>query len=285
MEKRKTISLKYSKLVLMISLICLLMLNNRNAYAADFSEQEVKQQIQEYIQNSKLEAEDMFKIVEYDLDELVHLEETGFILNDYRENHDMDTLIVEGTIETFLLPFNNGNHENAYAIFQYEDGTLEWSESAMSGDFTYEMKLKEGRFDGIDLSKVETVHYCVNEIYALKFDYIVMKDGAEFIIPFQSKNQTRLNSLEYGRVYTIQEFFDTMDRYYQEPTMEELMKQDQIRGEDEPLLGGIFLRETPLKKTEKESLPMKYWYGGFGGLVLTVVLILLVKKNRILGKN
>ena len=146
----------------------------------------------------------------------------------------------------WYLPFKNMSGKTGYLIFEEKNEEIEWSKSSIETSQYYDMKVREGKYEGIILDEVEEEIYCNSAAYGFKFAYIKMKDGREYVIPFISENVSEWNSLVCKKIYTVQEFFTIMYRYYDEPTLEELIEQSETM--DNTTTGISYFREVPLGK-------------------------------------
>lgn len=89
--------------------------------------------------------------------------------------------------------------------------------------------------------------------YSMHVTYVRMKDGREYMIPYESMNQREINKFVDGKVYQIDEFFDQMHNYYDEPTEEEIetLRLEYERTGKMPIGGNGLVRETPLDQLEQ----------------------------------
>ncbi len=271
MREEKGMDITMNKLVdLKIILVLLifagvLTFRTDSAHADDairLTEEEVKREIEDYIKKEQKEEASMFTPHEYDMEELCELNEMFFMINDYIEGKDLKT-IIKGTelsggsqeeeqvkekhnVRKWYLPFKNMSGKTGYLIFEEKNEEIEWSKSSIETSQYYDMKVREGKYEGIILDEVEEEIYCNSAAYGFKFAYIKMKDGREYVIPFISENVSEWNSLVCKKIYTVQEFFTIMYRYYDEPTLEELIEQSETM--DNTTTGISYFREVPLGK-------------------------------------
>lgn len=212
--------------------------------------EQVREEIEKYIKNEQKADNTMFTPREYDLEELCELNELFFMINDYIGGQGVKSIAKPDSVNQnhnavkWYLPYKNMSGKAGYLIFEEENGSVNWTESSLGTSQYYDMKVREGKYKGIVLEEVEDEIYCNSEAYGFMFAYIKMKDGKEYVIPFINENISKWNSIVCKKIYTVQEFFTVMYRYYDEPTMEELIERSETA--DDTTTGISYFRETPL---------------------------------------
>ncbi|MBQ3546530.1 MAG: hypothetical protein IJA34_16325 [Lachnospiraceae bacterium] len=252
--------------------------------------EDVKRQVVNIIENERPGSFSSMK--EYDIEELCVIERMEYMINDYIESRDFNSLYYSYKDYNeckLILPFINKENAYGYSIFRLENGVVRWIQSSVSSTQNYYMRLVEGRFEGVDVENVEEVRYFYNEIYNIYMSYIKMKDGSEHIMTFLSENQSNFCSLENAKIYEIDEFFELMYRDYDEPTYEEFKaNEEKYKGQ---YGGNPFKREEPLKGEinlfgdKKETDTKK---DNFNIIVISVIvgmLVLIIGSLYFRGKN
>ncbi|MCI8669536.1 MAG: hypothetical protein HFI34_08470 [Lachnospiraceae bacterium] len=245
--------IKVKQVIWFILLASMMFLQTAAVHAEDMPRltvEQVKEEIEKYIKNDQKAGMTLFSPYEYDLEELCELNELFFMINDYIEGQGVKSIAdTESDNENqyaikWYLPFKNMSGKAGYLIFKEENGTVNWIESSLGTSQYYDMKVREGKYKGILLEEVEDEIYCNSAAYGFMFTYIKMKNGKEYVIPFINENISEWNSIVCKKIYTVQEFFTIMYRYYDEPTLEELIEQSETM--DNTTSGSSYFRETPL---------------------------------------
>ncbi len=254
--------------------------------------EQVKEEIEKYINNEQKANKTMFTPWKYDMEELCELNELFFMINDYIGGQEVKTIVEEDPVNEdynavkWYLPFINMSGKTGYLIFEENNGKIEWSNSSIGTSQYYDMKVREGKYEGIILEEVEEEFYCNSAAYGFKFTYIKMKDGREYVIPFISENVSEWNSLVCKKIYTAQEFFTIMYRYYDEPTLEELTERSETM--DNTTTGITYFRETPLDRNtvlpgrmaNDLKVTKKYIFKVAGGGAAGICIICLVIRKK-----
>ncbi len=261
LNRKRGINSMYRKIILLVGIL-MLGAFSKEALASESTENMYsgeKEKIEEYLKNEgKGEVNGT-----YDIDELCKYEETFLIINNYLDNKNIKEAIVDYE-EKWYLPYTSGSGENGHIIFEIsEDGKVDVYVKTWNCDYYYDMKVREGKYDGIDVKQVKEEHYF--DVYRCGFmcAYVKMNDGTEYMIPFIDDNISQWNSLECKKVYSYDEFFEIMYRYYDEPSWEEMMSSDAEDGE--MLMGDSTLRDKPLEegvllhKNKSSKLSKIYW--------------------------
>ncbi len=248
--------IKVKSVLWLVLLAGMMILQTASVYAEETSRltvEQVKEEIEKFIKNEQKVNKTMFTPQEYDMEELCELNELFFMINDYIGGQEVKTIVEEPdpvnenyNSVKWYLPFKNMSGKAGYLIFAEENGEIEWTDSSIGTSQYYDMKVREGKYEGIFLEEVEEDIYCNSAAYGFKFAYIKMKDGKEYVIPFINENISEWNSLVCKKIYTVQEFFTIMYRYYDEPALEELIEQSETM--DNTTTGTSYFRETPLGK-------------------------------------
>lgn len=248
--------IKVKSVLWLVLLAGMMILQTASVYAEETSRltvEQVKEEIEKFIKNEQKVNKTMFTPQEYDMEELCELNELFFMINDYIGGQEVKTIVEEPdpvnenyNLVKWYLPFKNMSGKAGYLIFAEENGEIEWTDSSIGTSQYYDMKVREGKYEGIFLEEVEEDIYCNSAAYGFKFAYIKMKDGKEYVIPFINENISEWNSLVCKKIYTVQEFFTIMYRYYDEPALEELIEQSETM--DNTTTGTSYFRETPLGK-------------------------------------
>ena len=235
---------------------------NHNIYANDttLSEEEVKSQIDAI---NKKESSGMFGFYKYDTEELCKIYQAAQMINNYYEGNDFEKIIYN--VEEWILPYENSAGEFGYAIYEMKDGKIEMSQQSIGAETSYNMKVMEGRYEGIDINEVKDIKYVDNFFYSMKLVYIEMENGDEFIVPFTNEKVNEWNSLVSAQVYTIDEFFRVMYRYYDELTEEEMIEWAKAHPNDTSVGNINNMRSVPLSEDVKI---VKNQTGGIGMTML-----------------
>lgn len=289
--------IKVKSVLWLVLLAGMIILQTASVYADETSRltvEQVKEEIEKYIKNEQKVNKTMFTPQEYDMEELCELNELFFMINDYIGGQGVTTIVEEPDAVNenynsvkWYLPFINMSGKAGYLIFVEENGEIEWTDSSIGTSQYYDMKVREGKYEGIILDEVEEEIYCNSAAYGFKFAYIKMKDGREYVIPFINENISEWNSLVCKKIYTVQEFFTIMYRYYDEPTLEELIEQSETM--DNTTTGTSYFRETPLgKDTVLPGSPPKHteltekniFKAAAGGATGIGIICFIIRKKR-----
>lgn len=297
--------IKIKIIFLLLLIVGIMAIQTDISYAEDtirLTEEEVKKEIENYIKKEQGEEATMFTPHEYDMEELCELDEIFFMINDYIEGQELKSIIKGPELSTdsqetewvnenynvikWYLPFKNMSGKTGYLIFEEKNGEIEWVKSSIETSQYYDMKVREGKYNGIHPEDVEEEIYCNTAAYGFMLAYIKMKDGKEYVIPFISDNISEWNSLICKKIYTVEEFFTIMYRYYDEPTIEELEKQAESM--DNMTTGIGYFRDTPLDKDislperqpESPELTEKYIFKIAAGTIVGIGIIAFIIRKR-----
>ena len=221
---------------------------NHNIYANDttLSEEEVKSQIEAINKKKTCGKFDFYK---YDMDELCKSYQAAQMINNYFEGNDFEKILYN--VEQWILPYENSAGEFGCAIYEIKDGKIEMSLQSIGAETAYNMKVKDSRYEGININEVKDIKYVDNFFYNMKLVYIEMENGDEFIVPFTNEKVNRWNSLVTAQVYTIDEFFRVMYRHYDELTEEEMIEWAKAHPNDTSTGNVNNLRNVPLSEDVK----------------------------------
>ena len=230
------------RLVLIILSILAVGVFSENVMAAEQPENlylKEKELIEEYLNNGN----DSW-VESYDIDELYPYEEPFLIINNYLDNKEIDECFASRT--HWCLPYTMADGYFGVLMFDiYDDGTVERGTSIIRSDTYYDMKVRDGKYEGIEVENVEQEFYFDVYIYGFKCCYVKMKDGKQYMIPYITDNVSSWNTIENKKIYDYDEFFEIMYRYYDEPSLDEIMSSTT---NDDTIYGDGFIRETPLEK-------------------------------------
>ena len=231
------------KLVLIILSILTVGVFSENVMAAEQPENlylKEKELVEEYIKNNNQNL----LVESYDIDELCQYEETFLIINNYLDNKEIDECFV-GRTKWYLPCMMSTGYPGSVMFDIYEDGTVEMDTVVLMSDTYDDMKVRDGKYEGIEVENVEQEFYFDVYIYGFQCCYVKMKDGKQYMIPYVTDNITSLNTIENKKIYDYDEFFEIMYRYYDEPSLDEIMSSTT---NDDTIYGDGFARETPLEK-------------------------------------
>ena len=150
-----------------------------------------------------------------------------FMVTDYNKEKSVKKITSEQ--KGWLVPYTSSNQiEGIVELYQEDDGKYDWycqseSDVGEKGKVYPPNKKELADFIGGQISedeRIESIEYLHNALYYLTLIYITT-DKMEYFIPYAEEpevlqSEDKSVRIENARLYTVDAFFDTMDRIFDE---------------------------------------------------------------------
>ena len=193
------------------------------------TEEEVKQQVVEIIEEEKQEEITDYTIVEYDIDKIYPIISLDFFVNDYIDGMTFEEIIRkqentyvelnEGDSQYILywyLPYKNCTNQNCIITFLVDNENVEIFTRKVGVENDYDIKLYEGKYEEISLEKTKEIVYLNFELYGFRAVYLRTYEEKEYIIPYLYGEVKEWCELECENVYNLDEFITVLYNCYKE---------------------------------------------------------------------
>lgn len=267
-------------LVLVAGMVCC---GTLAVYGAEegLTEEEVKQQVLEIIEEENQGEITDYTIVEYDIDKIYPIISLDFFVNDYIDGMTFGEIVEEQEKEHkklngdnqytyWHMPYENYLNEKCIITFLTDDEIVEVVTRAVDTETDYDMKLYEGKHEEISLEDVKKHIYINLDLYGFKITYLCMNEGEEYVIPYLHTGINNWCNFECGKIYTTDEFVTKLYNSYKESKDEE-----NKRGKANLKLF-VSARKRKLECSNIEQVRMVEWIHGFKFLIIALVFFAIV---------
>lgn len=188
------------------------------------TEEEVKQQVVEIIEEENRGEITDYTIVEYDIEKIYPIISLDFFVNDYIDGMTFGEIIekqekvnkVENQCVNWMLPYMNHLDQNCLATFLDNTINVDIVTRTVDTEIVFDMKIYDGKFEDVDFEKVKKTIYLNLAMYGFKVTYVCMNNGEEYVIPYLRGEVEKWSGLECEKIYRVDEFVISIYNCYEE---------------------------------------------------------------------
>lgn len=268
------------RLIMAILVVTLLVTGFTECYAEDeISESEAREQIEslmewQMIADSNIEA-DEFALQEYDMDCMVKTYQMSEMLITYNNGGKFKDTFSD---VKYFVPGITRSGDYCYYSFEEKDGKIISAGESYGLESYFDCRFDRLKYSQLKDEKIREVEYGYNSAYKSIFVHIETNKN-EYMIQYDGHEVDSITGIKSGELLYADDFYEIMNRYYDETIRYDITKPEDIMYGSTP-----YLRKEPLEsygKSEKQTGLLKITIITIMILGFVVTVVLLIKKNKI----
>ena len=197
------------------------------------TEEEVKRQVVEIVEEDREGEVTRSTVVEYDIEDLYQIIYIDLFINDYIGGVTFREIIEEKRKKSleqkenyayWILPYKNIKGKKCTMVFLEIDKRVEISSRTWKSEEGVDMSVFHNKYEEISTETIEEEIYIELDLFGFGITYIRLNDKDEYIIPFFRDEESVVSNIEHGKIYNIDMFITEMYNCFDEPTKSELKK-------------------------------------------------------------
>lgn len=260
--------------------VTLLITGFTDCYAKDeISESEAREQI-EALMEWQMEADsniemDELALQEYDMDCMVKTYQMSEMLITYNKGGKFkDTL----SDVVYFVPGIARSGDYCYFSFEVKDGKIESKGGAYLLSSYFDCRFDKSKYPQLEGEKVRKVEYGYNASYGSVFVHVETNKN-EYMIQYDGHEVDSITGIKSGELLYAEDFYEIMNRYYDETIRYDITKPEDIMYGSTP-----YLRKEPLEsfgKPEKQTDLLKIIFITIVILGVVIAVVFLIRRSKI----